>query len=165
MEMIYIQLTMYNNDRKSRREARLEQKQQKGPVESIITGGIFALIFGGLLFFRGDWWWLFPFFFAGISPILIGVRRLFQRKKEIAETLHTVEAQKEKEILRIAFEQGGKLTPATAALKTDLTLEEASNLLEKMTRNGHADMKILSSGIIEYEFAEFLPHTEKNQIT
>ncbi len=103
-------------------------------------------------------------FFAGVSPMLMGVRRLFQRKREVSDTLQTIEAQKEKEILKLAFEQKGRLTPAGAALKTNLTIQEAQDLLDKMAKKGYASMKILSSGIIEYEFAEFLPDNDIKQL-
>jgi hypothetical protein len=152
---------MFNMDRDKRRM----DKPQRSPLESIITGGVLTVVFGALWLARGDWWWAFPTFFAGVSPIIMGVRRLFQRKQEISATLKTIEAQKEKEILRVAVEQKGKLTPAGVALKTNLTIQEAQALLEKMTKQGYAEMKILSSGLIEFEFPEFLPQSDTKQLS
>ena len=44
--------------------------------------------------------------------------------------------EREKELLR-ALEELGELTPATAAMRTSLTIEEASRMMEKLAARGH----------------------------
>jgi ATP/maltotriose-dependent transcriptional regulator MalT len=44
--------------------------------------------------------------------------------------------EKEKEIL-LALEERGELTPATAAMRTSLTIEEASRMLDRLATRGH----------------------------
>jgi hypothetical protein len=147
------------------RDNRRMVKPARSPLESIITGSVLTLVFGALWLWKGEWWWAFPVFFAGVSPVLMGIRRLLGRKKELAKNQLELEAQQEKEILRAAFEQKGKLTAAGAALKTNLTIQAAQELLEKMTKNGHAAMKITNSGTIVFEFPEFLEASETNRLT
>jgi ATP/maltotriose-dependent transcriptional regulator MalT len=50
--------------------------------------------------------------------------------------------EKEKELLRALEERGG-ITPATAAMQTSLTVEEASGMLERLATRGH--LKVLDS--------------------
>jgi len=47
--------------------------------------------------------------------------------------------EKEKELLRVLEERGG-ITPATAAMHTSLTVEEASSMLEELTARGHLEV-------------------------
>jgi ATP/maltotriose-dependent transcriptional regulator MalT len=56
--------------------------------------------------------------------------------------------EKEKELLR-ALEERGEITPATAAMRTSLTVEEASKMLDKLAAKGH--MRVLNqNGVLEY---------------
>jgi len=146
-------------DREARRMLRTENRKNrksKAPFESIISGAAFALIFGSLWFFRGDWWWAFPFFFAGVMPLIVGFRKLFTQRILNKESVKQLELECEKQILRAALENNGRLTPAMAALTTNLSIADAQKVLETMTKNGHAAMRITSSGTIEFEFTEFL---------
>jgi ATP/maltotriose-dependent transcriptional regulator MalT len=60
--------------------------------------------------------------------------------------------EKEKELLR-ALEQRGDLTPAAAAMRTSLTVEEASGMLERLATGGH--LKVLDSeGVQAYALLE-----------
>ncbi len=136
-----------------------QNRRNRTPIESIVAGGVFTGVFGSLLFFRGgsEWWWLFPMMFAGVLPMVEGIRRLFTDKRLGKDALKEREADVEKQILRAAQEQKGKLTAATAALNTSLTLKEAQSILEKMTKEGHAVMNVTREGTLEFEFPEFLP--------
>ena len=49
--------------------------------------------------------------------------------------------EKEKELLG-ALEEHGKLTPATAAMRTSLTVDEASKMLHTLARKGHLEMRM-----------------------
>ena len=48
--------------------------------------------------------------------------------------------EKEKELLS-ALEERGELTPATAAMRTSLTVDEASKMLEELARKGHLGLQ------------------------
>jgi hypothetical protein len=139
-------------------------RKNKTPVESIITGVIFAAVFGTLWAIKGDWWWIFPFAIVGVLPILEGIRRLFRGKKERHFTTSELESEQEKQILQAALQHNGKLTAALAALKTNLSIQAAQQVLEKMVKEGHAAMRVTVSGTIEYEFPEFLPQTDKTPL-
>ena len=56
--------------------------------------------------------------------------------------------EKEKELLR-ALEERGEITPAAAAMRTSLTVEEASQMLDKLAAKGH--MQALNQdGVLAY---------------
>jgi ATP/maltotriose-dependent transcriptional regulator MalT len=72
--------------------------------------------------------------------------------------------EKEKELLR-ALEERGEITPATAAMRTSLTVEEASKMLDKLAARGH--MRVLNQdGVLAYTLPgkdqpdELEPHLE-----
>jgi DNA-binding NarL/FixJ family response regulator len=58
----------------------------------------------------------------------------------------------EKELLS-ALEERGVLTPATAAMRTSLTVDEASQMLEDLARRGHLELQ-LQDGVTVYALAE-----------
>jgi ATP/maltotriose-dependent transcriptional regulator MalT len=60
--------------------------------------------------------------------------------------------QKEKELLG-ALEEHGKLTPATAAMRTSLTVDEASKMLHSLARKGHLEPRT-EEGIMTYALSE-----------
>lgn len=61
--------------------------------------------------------------------------------------------EKEKELLS-ALEERGEITPATAAMKTSLTVEEAAKMLDKLTGKGH--LRVLNrDGILAYVLFEW----------
>jgi hypothetical protein len=133
------------------------KKSKRTPVESIIIGLILTAVFGGLLSNHGgSWFWVFPMIFAGILPTIDGFRRLSSSKKETQYIARDAEAEDERKILRAAMGEGGRLTAAKAALVTDMTMEQAQDILENMTKNGHALMRVTSSGVLEFEFPEFI---------
>ena len=60
--------------------------------------------------------------------------------------------EKEKELLR-ALEERDELTPATAAMRTSLTIEEASRMLDKLATRGH--IRVLDhEGVLAYTLFE-----------
>ena len=148
-----------NNSRVSRTDGeRSKHSRTRTPIESIVVGGGLTAIFGTVFFIRaGEWWWLFPMAFAGLVPMARGIYRLFASKQTNRETLAEREADAEKQVLRVAEQQRGKLTAATTALRTNLTIGEVQDILERMAKNGHAVMSVTSEGIVEFEFPEFFP--------
>ena len=131
-------------------------RRERTPVESIVVGVIFTAVFGGLLLFKGPWFWAFPMLAAGIFPVVEGVRRLLGRKKEVQNSSQQREAETERQILRAARDSGGRLTATEVALQTKLTIKEAQGALEKLSREGHAVMNVTDNGIVEFEFPELV---------
>jgi hypothetical protein len=143
------------------RERSAKHSKKRTPVESIAVGGGLTAVFGALFFIRGgEWWWLFPMAFAGLIPLVGGISRLFTRRRTISEIVAEHEADAEKLVLGVAEQQRGKLTAATTALRTGLTIREVQEILERMTKNGHAVVNVTSEGILEFEFPEFRPRSE-----
>jgi hypothetical protein len=61
----------------------------------------------------------------------------------------------EKTILRVARKNGGQVTPGEVAIESDISVEDARNELDKMAKNGSAEIRVRSSGVIVYFFPEF----------
>ncbi len=140
------------------KHGRRRERNNKTPIESIIAGSAFTVVFGVLLVTRQqEWWWMFPMVFAGVIPLLEGLRKIVFGKPGNKGAVIQKEADAEKQILRAAHEGNGRLTASIAALKTNLTIKEAQNILENMTREGHAVMNVTKDGFVEFEFPEFLP--------
>ena len=60
--------------------------------------------------------------------------------------------EKEKELLS-ALEERGEITPATAAMRTSLTVEEASKMLDKLATKGHVQV-LNRDGVLAYTLFE-----------
>jgi len=60
--------------------------------------------------------------------------------------------EKEKELLG-ALEEHGGLTPATAAMRTSLTVDEASKMLVTLARKGHLELR-REEGVVAYALSE-----------
>ncbi len=139
-------------------------RKRRTPIESIIAGSVFTLIFGGLLISKGEWFWAFPMAVAGVFPAVEGIRRLVTGTRDRKLSSLEREAETEKQILRIAREQNGKVTASLAALGTNLTIKEAEGVLERMAREGHAVMNVTSDGRLVFEFPEFLPQLRSDSL-
>jgi DNA-binding CsgD family transcriptional regulator len=97
--------------------------------------------------------WLAVFGIGVVGPVLL-LRQLNQ-----AITTHEVShrpvpgaREKEKELLE-ALEQGGEITPATAAMRTSLTVDEASKMLKELAREGHLETRT-EEGVAAYSLGE-----------
>jgi hypothetical protein len=135
----------------------LSRKRRSGEA-ALTTGLVLAAAFGLAWYLTRShpwaWLWLFPIVFGGLLPAISGLRRLGQaRSDEGPARLAAAEA--ERRLLVAARDARGMVTPALAALKTGLTIEEAQGLLEQMARQGHAVMHVRENGRIEFEFPEF----------
>jgi hypothetical protein len=143
-----------------------DRRKKRTPIESIIAGSAFTVIFGVLLFTSrgGGWFWVFPMVAAGILPLIEGVRRLVSGKRDKVTSALEREAETEKQILRAAREQKGRLTASIAALSTNLTISEAQGALEKMAKEGYAVMNVTNDGRLEFEFPEFVPQLKSDSL-
>jgi hypothetical protein len=124
--------------------------------EEMVSGLAIAGVTAVLYFVLGQgWWWLvFPFVFAGVLPFVRGLQRLIAerpRKTTPAER----EARDEKDVLMVARDSSGIVTPAIVALKSALTTERAEQVLQRMVTKGYAAMEVTDRGNVEYHFPEF----------
>ena len=137
-------------------------RRKKSAEASLTSGIVFTIAFGIAWAVMGPrgWFFVFPMMFAGVLPMIEGIRRLAAARRsrpEIAEAKKTSAASVEKQILLAAKEENGVVTPALIALKTDLSIQEAEKKLDEMAQNGYAMMQVRENGRIEYEFPEFMP--------
>jgi ATP/maltotriose-dependent transcriptional regulator MalT len=96
--------------------------------------------------------WLAVFGIGVVGPVLL-LRQLNQAITTHEGSRHpTSGAREEKELLE-ALEEGGEITPATAAMRTSLTVDEASKMLEELARQGHLKSRI-EEGVAAYSLGE-----------
>jgi DNA-binding CsgD family transcriptional regulator len=79
--------------------------------------------------------------------LLWQVNRLVQSHEESRRTVPGAR-EREKELLD-ALEERGELTPATAAMRTPLTVDEASKMLDELARKGHLK-PLAQDGVVAY---------------
>jgi len=83
--------------------------------------------------------------FRTLGAAGLAVQQVGGKQKESAE----------KTILRVAQRNHGAVTPGEVALEGDLSIDEARKALEKLASAGNAEMRVRSSGVVVYFFAEF----------
>ncbi len=76
-------------------------------------------------------------------------------KKLSTEAPKIARVRQEKEILRVAKTEHGRITPAVAALKSSCSIEEANQILDSIVEKGYAQMDVDDNGRIVYLFPEF----------
>jgi ATP/maltotriose-dependent transcriptional regulator MalT len=85
------------------------------------------------------------------APVLL-MRQINRAIAAHEESRSTVPGTKEKELLG-ALEERGRLTPTTAAMRTSLTVNEASKMLDTLARNGHLELR-MEEGVMAYAPSE-----------
>jgi ATP/maltotriose-dependent transcriptional regulator MalT len=97
--------------------------------------------------------WIAVFGIGVVGPVLI-LRQMTQAIAAHEESRRATPGvrEKEKELLE-ALEEGGEITPATAAMRTSLTVDEASRMLEELARKGHLEVQ-MEEGIMAYSLGE-----------
>ena len=85
--------------------------------------------------------WLALFGIGVVAPVLFlrQINRAIATHEEARRTSSGTR-EKEKELLG-ALEERGRLTPAAAAMRTSLTVDEASEMLKGLARKGHLEMQ------------------------
>jgi len=126
-------------------------------ISSIVMIGFFLILlritrFGGFLFF--------PLIFIGILPLLQSLKKIkFNSKGNKDFPIRNISPDRqlssEKQILRVAKEEDGMVTPTIITLKADIPLEEASRLLDEMVKKGYATIYVSDDGRVKYEFPDF----------
>ncbi len=71
---------------------------------------------------------------------------------------------KEQELLG-ALAARGELTPTTAAMRTSLTVVEASKMLEELARKGHLKLRVEDGGIMAYALRERDRHETQGEVS
>jgi hypothetical protein len=135
-------------------------RKRRSAEASLTSGIVFTLAFGIAWAVTGIVWLAIPMLFAGVMPMVEGIRRLAsaRRYKPVAaQPKKPSVAAVEKQILLAAKEENGVVTPALIALKTELSIQEAEKKLDEMAQSGYTMMQIRENGRIEYEFPEFKP--------
>jgi ATP/maltotriose-dependent transcriptional regulator MalT len=96
--------------------------------------------------------WLAIFGLGVVAPVLLlGQINRVIATHETSRGAFLDATKKEQEILG-ALEEGGNLTPAAAAMRTSLTVDEASKMLEGLARKGHLETRT-EGGIVYYTLA------------
>jgi DNA-binding CsgD family transcriptional regulator len=111
---------------------------------------LYAFVLGMLCVFLvplTSLWWLVPVLGVAvpIALFLLGGRERGPARLEDKKA-------KEGELLRALAEQA-ELTPAAAAMRTSLTVDEASRMLEDLARKGHLTLPA-GDGVMSYGLAE-----------
>ncbi len=70
---------------------------------------------------------------------------------------------KERELLHVLAERG-ELTPTTAAMRTSLTVDEASKMLEELARKGHLKLRV-EDGAMAYALSERDRHETPGKVS
>jgi hypothetical protein len=155
-----IDISMEDEDADAKRA-----KRRKRAVERMSGGLVAALAWAAayFLFFRSRWM-LFPFLFMGLVPLVSGMKELLAERLEAPARRRAARTQDrgevERGILRLARDREGRVSPALVSIETGIDLETAQAALDDMTRRGHASLRVLESGRLEYEFPEFAPLSE-----
>ena len=90
--------------------------------------------------------WLAVFGIGVVAPVLLlrQVGRLIEAH-EASRRPAPGAREREKELLE-TMREGGEITPATAAMRTSLTVDEASEMLEELARKGHLERQAEEGG-------------------
>ena len=136
-------------------------KRDKGPWDSLLSGLVFGAGFGVFWALHPtELWPIFPIVLLGVLPFVNGARRLVAARRPRLSASER-EAIEEKEVLRIARDSRGTVTPGLVALESDLTATQAEETLQRMTRKGYASMRVTDDGRVQYEFPEFMRGLEQ----
>lgn len=65
-------------------------------------------------------------------------------------------------LVRLAREQGGRLTVTDAAADANLTVEEAEEILKRLADGGYVEIEVTDSGLMVYRFPEIIYAHEKH---
>ena len=134
--------------------------KEKSGIEEFVSGLVFSAIFGFFWLKNGGWFWIFPLGFVGLVPTLNGLQKILSKrppsKRSKKAELELKKSSLEKQILQIASSREGIITPAIAALESDLPLEEMEKALGEMAKRGYAQMEVEDSGRIIYVFPDFV---------
>jgi hypothetical protein len=128
-------------------------------AETRLGGALACLAAFGFLYATRHGIWIFPLVFFGVMPaVQAGLALLRARESHAGQKPPLLSSNgKEKQVLRLARRQQGRVTAMGIAVDSSLSLKEAEEVLDAMAREGHVGMDVSDNGTVEYEFREFLP--------
>jgi DNA-binding CsgD family transcriptional regulator len=120
---------------------------------------LYVLVLGMLCVFLvplTGFWWIVPVLGAAVP---LALATLLDRSRSVPKKLDAKKG-KEQELLEVLAERG-KLTPTTAAMRTSLTVDEASKMLDEYAGKGHLKLQT-EDGVMTYLLPEHsrLPATD-----
>jgi len=89
------------------------------------------------------------------AALALGTAAMSDRYGQAAGLSYRRAETPEKTILRVARQNGGPVTPGEVAIESDISVDEARKELDKLAKSGMAEIRVRSSGVIVYYFAEF----------
>jgi hypothetical protein len=89
------------------------------------------------------------------AALALGVAAMSGRYVETGGVSYRKADSAEKTILKVARKNGGQVTPGEVAIESDISVDDARKELDKLAKNGLAEVRVRSSGVIVYYFAEF----------
>lgn len=75
----------------------------------------------------------------------------------------SVAEQKEREILRLVQQKGGKITPFEIAAETKMSLDESKSELDRLCETGLAEVHLTEDGNLIYSFQGIVSQIEKTK--
>ncbi len=129
-----------------------------GAVSAVI--GLFFLVLGAMIMLKEEIsTGLTVALLFGVFPLATGSWFLSWAFREAKQNN---EKSLDKIIITLAIGQGGKITPAEVALKSDCSIEEAKNELDLLYGKGLFDLQLSEEGVIVYHYKEMLTIEGKN---
>ncbi|MFP4509812.1 MAG: hypothetical protein ACLFNQ_06750 [Spirochaetaceae bacterium] len=130
-------------------------------IQDFVSGLSTSFIFGAAWLITGANFWLIIGLFAGVLPTIGSggklLAELSEGRKLVAEEPGIARVRQEKELLRVAKSEGGRVTPPVVALKSSCSIDEANTLLDSLVERGYAHIDVDDNGRIVYLFPEFYP--------
>ncbi len=105
-----------------------------------------------------SFWWLVLLFGLAVPMALATLDRSSLKLKRPDD-----KKVKEQELLHVLAETG-ELTPTTAAMRTSLTVDEASKMLEELARKGHLELQV-EDGVMAYALRERDRHEAPGKVS
>ncbi|MBN2382707.1 hypothetical protein JXQ70_07480 [bacterium] len=132
------------------------QRNQRRCEKRIIAGGTIAGLGAALevmaVFVGGG----VALAVTGLIPLALGGGLFawgWKKQKEWKQKREREEEKKfEKIVITIAQNKGGQVTVADLVAQTDLGLQEAEQILNKLVTKGYADIRVNDDGLITYHF-------------
>lgn len=127
--------------------------------------GCVTLFFGSIFILAIVGWmarysWLLAII-AGVAA-LIWYNRKSQHKKHVLQQNETyMRESAEKIILRIAARNQGFVTPMEVVLESDMTLEQAGDILNQLHKKGYATLRVADNGSYVYQLNGLLTPQQK----
>lgn len=102
-----------------------------------------------------------------IAPIALGtglIRSHLRAKRKALEAREKLAySKRERQVLRLAQQKGGRLTIPEIAADTSLTTQEAEEFMRRLVTNGYVNMDVTETGVIVYEFYEIAHRGELSE--